>query len=384
MANEFRENDNENKTLKLVVIPIILGITIMALVGISLYKQNNLKKTELVSNKTTLTSVGLSTAEISKNIINWTDKQRDSRGVYSENEICEKGVCSTGLSSNRSGFSVLDGKVKYENKIDKSVVSDLTKYADNKVVQVIQSNYLICNFLYDLYNYPNASDEIKNLTEKICFNIQYELATREDWDSIYNTESTVDTASLLNKNLQKFNEILVEKKATSSPIVDNFNAYKNYGYFVSEFATRYKWKGKYEDYKGFMVSLNKFLDLYSDDKNQFNEGEGCGLALGLIDMGESKQLSEFKKYGELLYSQEVINQDINKMTVRQMLTCGLVASKMNDKKMVNNFVDKIITNFYNKDKGCLGEQSLGSLINVYDVKNNGMFLILLNNNIGEN
>lgn len=380
MANEFRENDNENKILRLVIIPIVLGVMIMALVGISLYKQNNLKKTELISNDKTLTPAGLSTAEISKNIINWTEKQRDNRGVYNENEICEKGVCSTGLSSNRSGFSVLDGKVKYENKTDKSVVSDLNKYADNKVVQVIQSNYLICNFLYDLYSYPGASDEIKNLTEKVCFNIQYELATREDWDSIYSTESTIDTASLLNKNLQKLNEILVVKKTTSSPIVDNFNAYKNYGYFVSEFATRYKWKGKDEDYKGFMVSLNKFLDLYSNDKSQFNEGESCGLALGLIDMGESKQLSEFKKYGELVYSEEVINQDIDKMTVRQMLTCGLLASKMNDKKMVNNFVDKIITNFYNKDKGCLGEQSPGSLINVYDVKNNGMFLILLNNN----
>lgn len=327
-------------------------------------------------------SVKLTNLEIAKKTLDWLEKQKDKRGVYGENEMCENNVCTDSTSSNRSGFSVLDGKVKYK-KFNKSITDDLNKYANKDVVQVIQSNYLICNYLYDLYSYPNDNDEVKNLTEKICFDVQYELATQEDWDSIYKKESVVDTNSLLNKDLQKLNEILVENKATSSNTVDNFNIIKNYGYFVSEFATRYKWRGKDEDYKGFVVSLNRFLDLYGNENNKFNEGEGCGLALGLIDMGESKQVSELKKYGELVYSKEVIHQDINKMTVRQMLTCGLLADKMKDKRMVNNFVNKIITNFYNKDKGCVSQQSLGSVINVYDVKDNGMFLILLNSNIGE-
>ncbi|MDD2225153.1 MAG: hypothetical protein PHP97_03240 [Candidatus Shapirobacteria bacterium] len=47
------------------------------------------------------------------------------------------------------------------------------------------------------------------------------------------------------------------------------------------------------------------------------------------------------------------------------------------KKTVTRLVSKIFTTFYNQDKGMISEQNQESNIKVYDVKNNGMFLILL-------
>jgi len=377
---------------------ILIGLIILILVvgGLYFYLENSKKiinQTNESVYETNASKAGGSntlslikdTSEISNQLINWSNKQRDDRGVYSESEFCKNDVCSGNSSSNRSGFSVMDGKVRYENKIDQSVVDDLKKYADRNIVQVIQNNYLLCNFLYDLYNYPNASEEVKTLTKKICFDVQYEFDDTKDFDLVYFDENIVDVNNLLNQNLQKLEKILIKKETvSSSSFGGNFDITRKYGYFVSEFATRYKWEGKDMDYKGFIISLDRFLDLYIDQNNEFKEGELCGLAWGLIDMGEYKQIPELKKYGEMIYSKEVIEKGMNKMGVKQMLTCGLLADKINDEKMVNNFINKIVTNFYDKDKGCIGQQNPDFVTNVYDVKNNGMFLILLNSNFKEN
>ena len=378
---------------------ILIGLIILILVvgGLYFYLKNNSKKTiinsKTIKNETVANKVdgvigvsGLEFSEnISKNLMLWLDKQRDERDVYSESEICQNGSCQTGFSSNRSGFSVMDGKVKLQKEIDQNIVDDLKKYANKDIVQVIQSNYLLCNFLYDLYSYPNANEEVKNLTEKICFDVQYEFDDTKDFDLVYFDENIVDVNNLLNQNLQKLEKILIKKETvSSSSFGGNFDITRKYGYFVSEFATRYKWEGKDMDYKGFIISLDRFLDLYIDQNNEFKEGELCGLAWGLIDMGEYKQIPELKKYGEMIYSKEVIEKGMNKMGVKQMLTCGLLADKINDEKMVNNFINKIVTNFYDKDKGCIGQQNPDFVTNVYDVKNNGMFLILLNSNFKEN
>ncbi|MDD2225229.1 MAG: hypothetical protein PHP97_03630 [Candidatus Shapirobacteria bacterium] len=414
MADNLSEKKYQRLTLPmgkikipkfLYIILIILGVLILVVGVFYFYSKNNFKKTtikptkssQVLDNKMTSGGSGgvtsqsninnkLSNLEISKKLVNWLEKQRDERGVYSENEICENGICKGNIPSNRSGFSVMDGKVKLQKEIDQNIVDDLKKYVNKDIVQVIQSNYLLCNFLYDLYSYPNANEEVKSLTEKICFNVQYELANQKDWDSIYDTKNIINIDALLNQDLQKLENILVEKQATSSIITDdgdfNFNLVRKNGYFVSEFATRYKWGNKDEDYRGFLVSLDRFLDLYSDSKNEFNDGEGCGLAWGLIDMGEYKQMPELKKYGEMIYSKEVVEKDINKMTLRHTLTCGLLADRLNDKKMVNIFINKIITNFYDENKSCVGQQNksgnIKPIINFYDVKDNGMFLILLN------
>lgn len=313
--------------------------------------------------------------KISKDLILQLEKQRDNRGVYNENEICENGVCSGNIPSNRSGFSVMDGKAKLQNKIDQSIIDDLKKYTDRNAVQVIQSNYLLCNFLYDLYSYPTANEEVKNLTEKICFDVQYEF-TKEDVDLVYGNKTT-NTTDLLNQNLQKLENILIKKETTSSTISDDFEIVKNYSYFVSEFATRYKWKNKDDDYKVFLISLDRFLDLYNDSNNEFWNGEGCALAMGLIDMANVKQIPEFKKYGQLIYSRDFVEKDINKMTVRQMLTCGLLSDKLNDKKSVNKIISKISNDYYNKDKKMVCSNKKDYPVQVYDTKNNGMFLILL-------
>ena len=381
----------------LYIILIILGVLVLIVGGLSLYLKNIKKSTEkstknveVIDNKTmankasggTKLSSANDVSEISNKLISWLDKQRDDRGVYSENETCDNEVCNNGSSSNRSGFSVLNGKVMYEKKINQIIIDDLNKYANKDIVQVIQSNYLICNFLYDLYFYPNANEEVKNLTEKICFNVQYELDSQEDYSAIFNTENTEDTTSLLNKSLQKLENILV-KKETVNTTSDNFDITRKYGFYVSEFATRYKWKNKDEDYRGFLITLNQFLEEYGNSNSKFKEGEECGLALGLITMGETKQITDFKKYGELIYSKEVIEKNINEMTLKQMLTCGLLANKMNDKKMVNSFVNKIIADFYDKNRGCVGQQNPEFVTNIYDVKNNGIFLILLNSGIKE-
>ena len=362
---------------------IILVVLVLIIGGLNFYLKK-IKKTDISKTSTINSSVeesisaNLNSLEISKKIIEVSDKQRDERGVYSENEICQDGTCKGSFSSNRSGFSVMDGKVKLQKEISQDIVNDLKKYTDRSVVQVIQSNYLLCNFLYDLSNYPNASDEVKDLTSKICFDTYYELFDLDDSAAIFNRDTVTDTTSLLNTNLKKLNKILVKKESVASNTNEtDFAILKNYGYFVSEYTTRYKWKNNDEDYRGFLVSLDRFLDLYGDKNNKFNDGEGCGLAWGLIDMGEYKQMPELKKYGQLIYSKETTEKDINKMSVRHMLTCGLLADKLNDKKTVNSFVNKIFTDFYDQNKGMISEQNKSSNLKVYDVKNNGMFLILL-------
>ena len=365
----------------LYIILFVLGILVLIAGGLNFYLKNFKKNTTTINQ----TTIKLSKSEISEELVIWLEKQRDERGIYSGDEVCDKGICRGNLASNRSGFSVLDGKIKYIKNIDRSIIDDLNKYNNRDIVHIIQGNYLICNFLYDIYNYPNTSDEVKNLTEKICFDIKYELSSKEDWDSIYGEKGDINTVDLLSQILQKLENIFVKNETIPGSTVDyDFDLTRNYGYFISEFATRYKWKNKDEDYKGFMVSLNNFLDLYSDSNNNFDQGEGCGLAWGLIDMGEFKQIPELKKYGEMIYSKEAINQDINKMTLRQMLTCGLLADKLNDKKMVNVFIDQIINNFYDKNKSSISDQSNQSNFKLYDVNNNGMFLILLNGISEEN
>ena len=204
---------------------ILIGLIILILVvgGLYFYLENNSKKTilksKIIKNETVTNKVdgviGVSRSEfsenISKNLMLWLEEQRDDRGVYSESEFCKNDVCSGKSSSNRSGFSVMDGKVRYENKIDQSVVDDLKKYSDKNVVRVIQSNYLLCNFLYDLYKYPEVGEEVKTLTEKICFDVQYEFDDVKDFDLVYFDENIVDTNNLLNQNLQKLEKILIKK-----------------------------------------------------------------------------------------------------------------------------------------------------------------------------
>ncbi|MDD2225154.1 MAG: hypothetical protein PHP97_03245 [Candidatus Shapirobacteria bacterium] len=300
-------------------------------------KKISINKTSTINSYVSKTMVtDLSNPEIPKKLVDVLEKQRDKRGVFSENEVCTGDACIGGSSSNRSGFSVMDGEVKYKKNFDKNIVEDLKKYTDKKVVKVIQSNYLLCNFLYDLYHYPNASEEVKSLTEKICFDVRYEFLKVEDYSLVYDAKDESNTTNLLDKDLQKLEMILIKNKIKINNITGNdFDILKKYGYFVSEFAIRYKWKNNNEDYRGFLVSLDRFLDLYGDKNNKFNDGEGCGLAWGLIDMGEYKQMPELKKYGQLIYYREVDEKDINKMTVRHMLTCGLLADKLNDKKNSN-------------------------------------------------
>ena len=370
---------------------ILIGLIILILVvgGLYFYLKNNSKKTiinsKTIKNETVANKVdgvigvsGLEFSEnISKNLMLWLDKQRDERDVYSESEICQNGSCQTGFSSNRSGFSVMDGKVKLQKEIDQNIVDDLKKYANKDIVQVIQSNYLLCNFLYDLYSYPNANEEVKNLTEKICFDVQYEFV-KEDIGFVYGNKTT-NTTDLLNQNLQKLENILIKKETVSNIISDDFEITKKYSYFVSEFATRYKWKNNDEDYRGFLFLLDKFLDLYNNSNNEFWNGEGCALAMGLIDMAEVKQIPELKKYGQLIYSKDFIEKDISKMTVRHMLTCGLLADKLNDKESVNKIINKISNDYYNKDKNMVCSNKKDYPVQIYDVKDNGMFLILLSN-----
>lgn len=385
------------KILKFLYISLIISIVLILVVGGTYFYLKNSKKlvkkpiksSEVVNNKAMTSKAGGSTRlsstdvlEISKKLVDVTDKQRDERDVYSESEICQNGSCQNNFSSNRSGFSVMDGKVRLQKEIEQGIIDDLKKYADRNVVQVIQSNYLLCNFLYDLYNYPNASEEVKNLTDKICFDVQYEF-TKEDVDLVYSNKTT-NTTDLLNQDLQKLDSILIKKETVSSTISDNFEITKKYSYFVSEFATRYKWKNNDEDYRGFLFLLDKFLDLYNNSNNEFWNGEGCALAMGLIDMADVKQIPEFKKYGQLIYSRDFVEKDINKMTVRHMLTCGLLADKLNDKESVNKIINKISTTYYNKDKNMVSSNNKDSLVQIYDVKNNGMFLILLSSvNVSE-
>lgn len=368
---------NKNK-ITLVLIFIILIILIIVSV---FFIKNRTNK----SPSTTSTSIELRNIEISKKLITWLDQQKDTRGVYSENEICKNDTCASGSSSNRSGFSVLDGKVAYENKIDENIARYLSKYADKNVVQVIQSNYLICNFLYDLHNYSDTNDDIKTLTENLCFGVKYELGSQEDYDAIFNTENVEDTTSLLNKSLQKIKEISAGK--TTSNTGYRPDIFKNYGFYVSEFATRYKWKNKNEDYRGFLVTLNQFLEEYGNSNNKFKEGEECGLVLGLVTMGETKQITDLKNYGETIYFQKIITKDTNEMTLGQLLTCGLLAEKMNDETTKVNFINTIITNYYDENKGCVGQQNKSNITkltnNIFDVKNNGIFLYLLNSKVGE-
>lgn len=370
----FLSNKNKITLLSIFIILITLVIVLVSFT----------KKRTNESPSVSLTPIELRNVEISKKIINWLDKQKDTRGIYSENEICKDNICASGSSSNRSGFSVLAGKVAYENKIDENIAKYLNKYADKNVVQVIQGNYLLCNFLYDLHNYSDTNDDIKILTENLCFGIKYELGSQEDYDAIFNTENVEDTTSLLNKSLQKIKEISAGK--TTSNTSYRPDIFKNYGFYVSEFATRYKWKNKDEDYRGFLVTLNQFLEEYSNG-GEFKEGEECGLALGLLTMGETKQITDLKNYGETIYFQKIITKDTNNMTLGQLLTCSLLAEKMNDDTTKVNFINTIITNYYDENKGCVGQQNKSNITkltnNIFDVKNNGIFLFLLNSKFGE-
>jgi len=378
---------------------IVLIVLILVVGGVYFYLENFKKSTEVVNRDvsgqgppnyiktvssdslkiTTKTSsepiIDLSDSEIADKALNLLDKKTDQRGLYIENEICVNGVCDSSSPSNRDGFSVLDGEVRYKKGFSSNVVEDLRRYTDKSLVNVIQSDYLLCNFLYDLYNYPGASDEVKNLTKEICFNTQYELI-KQDWDFFYGTGNSVDTTTLLNKNLERLENILINKKTISSNFSKtDFNILKNYGYFTSEFTTRYKWENKNNDYDGFLISLDRFLDLYGDEQNKFDDGENCGLALGLIDMGEYKQIPELKKYGEMVFTKEV--KDVDGMNVRNMLTCGLVADRINNKEVLNKIINRIKINFYDTDKGYVCEQDNSSNIKVYNIRNNGIFLILL-------
>ena len=370
---------NKTKIPHFLILIFIVLIILIIVLAVFIKKQTN------KSSSTTSTTIELRNIEISKKLITWLDKQKDTRGVYSENEICKNDICVSGSSSNRSGFSVLDGKIAYEKKFNENITRDLSKYVDKSVVQVIQGNYLICNFLYDLHNHPDVNDDIKNLTENICFGIKYELGSQEDYDAIFNSENVEDTTSLLNKSLQKIKEISAGK--TTSDTSYRPDIYKNYGFYVSEFATRYDWKDKDEDYRGFLVTLNQFLEEYNDSNNKFKEGEECGLALGLVTMGETKQITDLKNYGETIYFQKIINKDTNEMTLGQLLTCGLLAEKMNDDATKVNFINTIVTNYYDEDKGCIGQQNKGNISkvtnNIFDVKNNGIFLYLLNSSVRE-
>jgi len=372
---------------------IVLIILILIISGFYFYLKNNPKKT--TTNKSVIKNEGIINKtdglvdksnsdlleKMSKDLILWLEKQRDDRGVYSENEICENGVCNGNIQSNRSGFSVLSGEVRYEKKINQHIIDDLKKYSDKDKVQVIQSNYLLCNFLYDIYNYPNASEEAKNLTEKICFDSQYEIFN-DDYNSIYVQD--INTEEILNQNLSKLERIVDDKEKVSSVASDNFNILNKYGYYASEFATRYKWKNKEEDYKGFLVSVNKFLDLYGNKSSQFADGEVCSFAWGLADIGEYKNLLKLRDYGRVIYKDEVSDDKIAKMTLKQALTCGLAANRFNDKDALDKLITKTISAFYNKEKGCIGQQSIESLTNIYDVKNNGIFLFLLNSKTFKN
>lgn len=391
----------ESNRLKITL--IFLGVVVLVGGGIYFKLRKRERSFEKSSPSTTgisSTNPGLPNLEIVEKTLAWLDKQRDERGIYFAQRLCNTSVegetaCDKIVeagTSGHEGLSALYARFRYyQVKKDAGdleiLLKDIDNYSDSEKISWVQNDFWNCSFMYDFWQSDLFNQEQKRKIEKICWTSTYYLPEEIEFGLFDGRYQTKIKKELVDVDLKgkKLSGASEENERNLVQFLDDYSSYP------SDFVARYLWKNDEKDLKMAKVYFNKVAGFYWQKNQYFNGKNICLLGISSIDLFRATQNQDYLDFAVLIYEKRLENNLFDAQFVRPV--CGIFSQKLFEVKgegrykegrmeigrnYVNGFFD-----FVGYYRNVLGDGSF-SLVNddgsfglTREIRNNGLVSTLL-------
>lgn len=388
----------ENKLLIFIVFFLFL---LISLVLFTRYILTSNVKTGINVNKTKIIKVNIvpDALKIAKSTLEWVDKQKDVRGIYTHAALCSienPDVCTPSVMDNRSEIDVLWGRYKYFNTTKdqdelNKLINDITQYSNE--VKIIQNNSWNCKLMYDLWNSDIFTVDQKTKIRDVCFKSTYELAI-SPIILVKVDESRLDI-KIIDQNIKnKISDILLDKNSDfnleyKDTLENKLNNYK-YPFHTSDYLSRYKWEKNKKDLTFAYMFFDISLEDYIQNKNAILPYQKCATGVAAVSFFDLINDPDY-----IAVAKKILFEDTKNLVPDQqsVAICSYLANDLYTTTKNNEYLNKkneilrgfIKTNFdldgySGKLKGDGGFYTKGGDSYIKEVVSNSLLLGLLSDN----
>src|SRR3989338_3753905 len=315
-----------------------------------------------------------------RNILDWMDTQKDTRGVYQNGECRENQGCDDPVEDPKVAHFVLWSRYQaYKsgrfpdqlNQLSRDLASFNSLYQIPDYHISYLNNLPVCSLLYPIATDEEVPSSDRSILEELCRNSMFVGKVITQADNLINQTGTIAEPEV--------DKVIQDIPLPADPETDTVNynrGFRQYAVYASDLITQYRWFDDNKQFQRAKHNFNKALEVYSREKDGDMlkyEGDAI-LSLAASDLYTATQNRKYENF---------ITKYITRKTLSGCYTttdCSyylLMLFKMFQatgnqqyRQALTETIDSLMTKAYDPKVGAFHEMIPG--IKIFDVRTNSI------------